>query len=121
MEIVSDAHDDGWEREWWEERDGMQRRARMKGASCPALASHSCLPRLRDAPVISLKEGEPPAWPSTTLWGTGRPSLGFAHADWSQLDASGGLSIPELDHVDKAPSGWDPSLCSLEDHKTQEP
>lgn len=52
------------------------------------------------------------------------PSLGFAHADWSCLmtpGEGGAFSIPGLDNVDTAPLDWDPSLCSLEEHKTQEP
>lgn len=45
-------------------------------------------------------------------------------ADWSCLmtpGEGGAFSIPGLDNVDTAPLVWDPSLCSLEEHKTQEP
>ena len=68
----------------------------MRGESHPTLASHSCLPQLREAlryspkrqnPALTLRKGEAPAWrprtsPPTPRPCTGQPSLRSAHADW---------------------------------------
>lgn len=52
---------------------GCREELRMRGASPPTLASHSCLPQLGEAlglspkgktPALSLGKGEAPAWPS---------------------------------------------------------
>lgn len=61
----------------------------MRGESHPALASHSCLPQLREAlryspkrqnPALTLRKGEAPAWlPRTSPPPASTPAQGSLH------------------------------------------
>lgn len=135
METVLDTHDDGWEREWWEGRDGMQRRAQDEG--CISLyPSLTLLPAsVQGGPALFTREADPSSHPGKGWSSCLAPwNLSPSHP----LHRAASTRVCPCWLVLTPPSGsppwtwwcgqgsinlefWGPSLHSSDRHKTQEP